>query len=684
MKDPNNKQIQIRKNTHRYDGSVLIVTLGIIAILFAMVAVTLHSTANKYLTAYQWASWQEALQGAETGADIAMNELRKDITNDSTKVAWVGWRLGKYVTVNGKTMKDPDPNHYDTITGDGTWPNNQGNGGGNSTVFRIVQPDGSSSFAAYGYDFMTYTTNLSPHAGEGNTTLKITTTIDGPASLKVNGSPQWVRVRATGTTNVTGGQRVSEEKLDNRLRKLGLFFDKVMNGSVGSKPVATRQIELVAKPVSLFSGALSAMVQLRNEGHYMITDSFSSEDPTNFPYNSTTGEFDLTKSHDPTASIGKNGDIGSNAFPIKHDKSENLTLDGSSEIWGDIGNNYSQIKGISPLYYNTNYDPTNPTYGLNNGGYYTTNPNTKLIKTDGDTYASGNIETDYFRDMPPVLKPNWNSGAANAPTADLTLAKVDKGTADVDLKNYTDPTHPYRIRVGTFGANGVITTRAGLTLAASDKWVLKSAPKPGGWNVNTPPIHSYVEIWITGDIKLDDGGTVVIQQQIDGGSQKVISDVTATIYFDRNIKIGETKETKTNAGGFDNQADDSKNLILLGVTEPDGAQKLPHDSYIDPLGNESVYTPYKATGNVVFKENDFAGAIYAPDHNFVFSNTKDGKGKRHKRKQTGNDFYGAYVGRTINNKSQHNFHFDESLNDAGPVKDWGYVSWFEDVDVNNR
>src|SRR5437870_5369437 len=85
-----------------------------------------------------------------------------------------------------------------------------------------------------------------------------------------------------------------------------------------------------------------------------------------------------------------------------------------------------------------------------------------------------------------------------------------------------------QFRIGTFGTNGVITTRAGVTLAASDKWVLKSAPKPGGWNVNTPPIHSYVEIWVTGDIKLDDGGTVVIQQQVDGGSQKVISDVTAT------------------------------------------------------------------------------------------------------------------------------------------------------------
>src|SRR6266480_4359220 len=145
MKNTSNKQVQIRKGTHRCDGSVLIVTLGIIAILFAMVAVTLHSTANKYLTAYQWASWQEALQGAETGADIAMNELRKDIQADSTKIAWVGWKLGKYVTINGKQVKDPDPTHYDTITSAGTWPNNHGNGGGNSTVFDIVQSSGAGS-----------------------------------------------------------------------------------------------------------------------------------------------------------------------------------------------------------------------------------------------------------------------------------------------------------------------------------------------------------------------------------------------------------------------------------------------------------------------------------------------------------------------------------------------------------
>jgi hypothetical protein len=188
---------------------------------------------------------------------------------------------------------------------------------------------------------------------------------------------------------------------------------------------------------------------------------------------------------------------------------------------------------------------------------------------------------------------------------------------------------------------------------------------------------------VTGNIKLDDGGTVVIQQNVDGATGKVISDVQAKIYFDHDIKIGETKETKTNAGGFDTQSDDAKDLILLGVTQAD-ANKLPHDEYVDPLGNDAVYTPYKASGNVVFTENDFTGAIYAPDHNIVFNNSADGRGKRHKRKQTGADFYGSYVGRTINNKKGINVHFDESLNDAGLVLDWGYVSWFEDVDVDNR
>src|SRR5437762_11177009 len=127
MKNTNNKQFQVRKGTHRCDGSVLVVTLGIIAILFAMVAVTLHSTANKYFTAYQWASWQEALQGAESGADIAIAELRKDMAlthNSGNTPAWAGWKMGKYGTMNG--VKVRDPGSYKTVASDGTWLDNSG------------------------------------------------------------------------------------------------------------------------------------------------------------------------------------------------------------------------------------------------------------------------------------------------------------------------------------------------------------------------------------------------------------------------------------------------------------------------------------------------------------------------------------------------------------------------------
>jgi hypothetical protein len=632
------------------EGSVLMVSFGIMAILLLLVAITLKSTANKYLTAYQWASWQEALQGAESGADIAMAEMRKDV--NGTSGAFAGWTA----SING-VSKQLDANGY--------YPANQGGGGGNATLFTLT------ALRSHNFEYVTYSTNLTPHAGEGNTNLRISVKIDAPTTLVDPSQRQWLRVRATGTTDLVGGQKVSEEKLDNRLRKLGLFFDKVLGVSTTGQPQATRRIELVAKPVTMFAGALTSMVQIKSDGQGVWTDSFNSEDATHWPINPTTGEYDLTLSHDPTSPLGKNGDVASNAFPIKHDHSENMDLT-TDIIWGNVGNNYSQIKNIDPTYYSATPDPVGNPYGLDNGNFGSTNPTPTLIKTTGTADISGSISTNFYRDLPPISDPTWTSSSPNY----HYYSKIDKGTADLDNMS-TDPNNPTLVQIGT------TATPAGITLAASDKWTLKAAPKPGGWNVNTPPIHRYVAIWVTGDIKLDDGGTVIVQQNVDGATGVLISDVSVVVYFDHNIKIGETKETKTNSGGFDNQSDDAKNLILLGVTQPDNG-KMPHDDYLDPLGNDAVYTPYKASGNVVFTENDFTGAIYAPDHNIVFNNSADGRGKRHKRHQGGADFYGSYVGRTINNKKGINVHFDESLNDVGPARDWGYVSWFEDVDVDHR
>ena len=247
---------------HRKDerGSVLLVVFFIVAVLMVLIGVTLTSTTNKYFTAYQWASWQEALQGAESGADIAMGEMRKDIQG-ATSVPWVGWKVGTYATVNGKLVKDASSEHPIDSTGYFS------KSGGSTTLFNLGYF--TNAHGAKAGDYATYSTQLTPHAGEGNNNLRITTTVDAPVSLTDPAGRQWIRVRSSGSTDLSGPVRVSEERLDNRLRKLGFFFDKVLSQSV-STPVATRQIELIAKPVSLFSGAITTMVQFKDDGIIVV------------------------------------------------------------------------------------------------------------------------------------------------------------------------------------------------------------------------------------------------------------------------------------------------------------------------------------------------------------------------------------------------------------------------------
>src|ERR1043166_4592160 len=115
--------------TRRGEGSVMLVAIGLLTVLMLAVAVTIMSTTNKYFTAYQWASWQEALQGAESGADIAMGELRKDMLisqGGNNTPAWSGWNMGKWNNSSGYKRRDPAT--YKPIATDGTWVDNSGGG----------------------------------------------------------------------------------------------------------------------------------------------------------------------------------------------------------------------------------------------------------------------------------------------------------------------------------------------------------------------------------------------------------------------------------------------------------------------------------------------------------------------------------------------------------------------------
>ena len=602
------------------------ITLISVVILMLLIAITLRSTANKYWTAFQWASWQEALQGAETGADIAMGELRKDATT-SASPAFAGWSVNQ-----SGTIKPIDSNGY--------WLDNSGGGSGNNVKFTVT------ALTSHKVTNVTYSTQLTPHAGEGNTNLSVSLTLDAPTSLVDPSGRQWIRVRAIGNTDLTGPKRVSEEKLDNRLRKLSIAFDRVLAATTTGSGHASRTIEVVAKPVTMFAGAIMTQCNFRNDKGAVSTNSFSSEDNVNWPYSALTGAYDMSKSDNPADPLGKNGDVGSNAFPTKHDHNSILALAGNT-FYGDVGNNYSPITGLDVNYFTTKN---------------IANPSPKLISANGNGVVSGAVSANFYRDLPSIKSPNWA-------TSQITNTKVTQinGPGSYNVLS-TDPNNPDMLKLSQ------------INLASKDIFQLKPPPIPKG-SVNTV-VNSYVTLWVTGDIKLDDGGTVqVISTTPDANGN--YAQVYATIYFEGDVKIGVTKETKTNAGGFDVQSDDAKNLIMLGVTKADSAKTA--DTYYDPVaGVTYTYSNNKHSGDIHFHENDFTGAIYAPDHNIVFDNTADGKGKRHKRVQAGHEYYGSFVGRTIHAKGPTKVHFDESLNDVGPIRDWGYVSWFEDVDVDNR
>lgn len=561
-----------RSRTH---GGVLIVALVTVMILSAVLATTLRGVSSRYWTTFQVASWQEALFAAEAGADIAMAEMRKAKQKDAT--AFTGWSV---VKKSGEASSTP-------------------------VGLAGLQTD----------DNLTVTSVYATHVGEGGGTLSTTVVIDAPPSLKASGV-QWYRVRSTGIASVPGPARVSPEKLDNLLRRLSL----VKKPTGITVPSATRTIECIAKPTSLFSQALVSQVQIKNDSTGLLVDSFDSNDSTK----STFGEYDSTKRQN-------NGDIGSNAFPIKHDKTMDLKLN-NDLIFGDVFNNYSKIKGLSAGYFD----------GQDDHPATNTNP---LLVTDGNADPTGNVSTNYFRDLPRIPSPGWT-------TSNFNVGTLDGKDADVTVTS-TDKTAPTRII-----ANSINLT--------DNIFYLK--PPVDGTDV-------YAELWVKDNITLKDGGII----QVEPG-------VHLTVFFEGDLKI---TETKGKGAGFAVQSDDAADLVLLGVEQRDQTKKI-----ADQYGTD-IYTPYKATGNIVLKDADLIASLYAPDHNLVLDvkgaakrmakpKKKPGTAWGLWRQQTGIDIFGSFVARTINVKGPANVHYDEELASAGPIYDVGYVSWFEDVNLDKR
>ena len=238
-------------------GSVLAIAVLSLAILSLIAAGTLAVVSSKYNSTFQASSWQESLEGAEAGVDIAMAALTANSAN-----SWAGWKQ-----VNSSTLPRSAPSgSFSTPTGPPT--NGQ---------YYFYEPPALA------------------HVGEGNNTIKMFITMD-TAGAGLFDKNQWYRIRATGTTDISGTPRASSERLDNKLRKLSLFKDRITGVALPNKGHAQRTIEMIAEPVfppQFFANGLTTAgaIVLPGQGNPAILDSFDSSNSTK----STNGLYDPAK-----------------------------------------------------------------------------------------------------------------------------------------------------------------------------------------------------------------------------------------------------------------------------------------------------------------------------------------------------------------------------------------------------
>jgi hypothetical protein len=207
--------------TSRQRASVLMTSLLTITILTMICATSLYITSQNGNATTQTVSWQQALTGAEAAVDQAMNAL-----NTNTSAGWSQW--------------------YTVTPADGNLPQARPSPGGT--------PNATGTPGSGKYNYFTSSFSLQ---GEASNTVTYWVTIDNgsvaptpsPSPGLIQGGRQAYRIRAVSTVAAPGPARVSNQKLDNELRKISLAYDRIGGGAISS-PQTTRRIEIIATPVT--------------------------------------------------------------------------------------------------------------------------------------------------------------------------------------------------------------------------------------------------------------------------------------------------------------------------------------------------------------------------------------------------------------------------------------------------
>ena len=280
------------KRTSSQNGSTMLIALLFLGILMAVGGSTFLVVQNRYRQVHQNATWQEALLAAESGIDLAVNEMRKELYAPGT--AWT------------------------------TWSNDPNASGGTA-------PELIEAGASY------YTSKILLREGEGGQRSYCKISVDAPAFLRDSTGEQWYRVRSLGVANISGGAVATGDKTDLRLRKFDLQYDRRTGARV--LPQATRLIEAIVKPVGTFRLALLGVKKIDMNNLNIVVDSYDSRDPAK----STAGFYDPLK-FQMNANIATNGNLieAGSAHIYGSASTNGGTVLNSSNVTGDIRTDFYQ------------------------------------------------------------------------------------------------------------------------------------------------------------------------------------------------------------------------------------------------------------------------------------------------------------------------------------------------------
>jgi Tfp pilus assembly protein PilX len=392
-------------------GAILVIVLLTITILTMLCFTSLYIAGQNANAAAQAASWQQALSGAESAVDQAIAALNTE--------TWTNW-----VTLSGSVPNlQPQPGATPAAA----------SGPPGSTQYNYVSNSITSQLTQYNVN------NALTSGGEGSNVVSVWTTIDTAGlPLDSNGN-QWYRIRATGTASAVGPPRVSNQSLDNGLRKIGLRFDRKTSNAIAS-PQATRTIEVIVQALaqSIWRRGITLKNIITMSGGGVI-DSFDSSNP----FKSTNGAYDLAKRQ-------SHGDVATTA-------SGNSNLN-NTYIYGNLAYSGSAVK-------NTNN-------------------------------VQGTISTPFNTTIPATSDPSWTSGMWNS-----SVTQVN-GTATLTGGTQASPARYKLSQINLSGGN-VLTLAANGDGSDTyfEIWVTgKMTTSGNGYITQDPKVH--VTYWVDNDITL--------------------------------------------------------------------------------------------------------------------------------------------------------------------------------------